>query len=83
MIVEQCACGGSIVAPSLDRCAPAVSRHNRSEQHRTWRGRGGFTPYTPQRDLLLIGLQKSHAIEIEQGGPRDGWAPIAKLRRPS
>lgn len=47
------------MADSLDVCAPAVSRHNRTREHQKWRAMGGFTPHTPQRDLLLIGLRKS------------------------
>lgn len=61
--VEACACGSHIAATNLDECAPAVERHNRTSQHRTWRVLGGFTPHNPTHDTFLIGLRKSREMQ--------------------
>ena len=35
--VERCACGGEVRADPMDP-TPGVERHNRTQQHRAWRG---------------------------------------------
>ena len=37
MRTVQCACGGSITAPSLEVAAPYVYAHNLTSAHRFWR----------------------------------------------
>lgn len=76
MRVEPCACGGRIAASSLKQARDAVSVHNATLQHISWRSAMGIVNITPVHFELMADLM----AELVPSGPSTYQDP---RRRPT